>query len=201
MHHTIFDVPVLREIIRGLSILFLRICGWRREGVLPDLPRYVMIAAPHTSNWDFPFTMAIAFAFRLKICWLGKHTLFRRPFGSLFRWLGGIPIDRTKSGDTVSQAIQAFREKARIVMLISPEGTRKKVRAWKTGFYHIALGANVPVLLAFLDYMKKVGGIGPLVRLSGNLEADMAMIRDFYVSVTPKHPEKTGLAAVSPLHG
>jgi 1-acyl-sn-glycerol-3-phosphate acyltransferase len=201
MNHTIFDVPVLREIIRGLALLFLKVCGWRREGVLPDLPRYVMIAAPHTSNWDFPFTMAIAFAFRLKICWLGKHTLFRRPFGPFFRWFGGIPIDRTKSSDTVSQAIQAFREKARIVMLISPEGTRKKVRAWKTGFYHIAMGANVPVSLAFLDYMKKVGGIGPLVRLSGNLELDMAAIRDFYATVTPKYPEKPSLATVAQNHG
>lgn len=201
MNHTIFDVPVLREIIRGLALLFLKVCGWRREGVLPDLPRYVMIAAPHTSNWDFPFTMAIAFAYRLKICWLGKHTLFRRPFGPFFRWFGGIPIDRTKSSDTVSQAIQAFREKAKIVMLISPEGTRKKVRAWKTGFYHIAMGANVPVSLAFLDYMKKVGGIGPLVRLSGNLELDMAAIRDFYATVTPKYPEKASLATVAQIHG
>jgi 1-acyl-sn-glycerol-3-phosphate acyltransferase len=197
MRFTIFDIPVLREIIRGLSLLFLKICGWRREGRLPDIPKYVMIAAPHTSNWDLPFSLAIAFAFRLKICWMGKHTLFRRPFGPIFRWLGGIPIDRTKSRDTVSQIAQAFRERARMVMIISPEGTRKRVKVWKTGFYHIARGADVPVLLAFLDYMKKVGGFGPLIHLSENLEADMAVIRSFYATVTPRHPEKTGLAAVA----
>jgi 1-acyl-sn-glycerol-3-phosphate acyltransferase len=197
MHLTIFDIPVLRDILRGLALLILKVCGWRREGKLPDIPKYVMIAAPHTSNWDFLFTMAVAFAFRLNICWMGKHTLFRRPFGPLLRLLGGIPIDRTKSRDTVSQIAQAFRERARMVMIISPEGTRKKVKVWKTGFYHIARGANVPVLLAFLDYMRKVGGLGPLVYLSENLEADMAVIRNFYANVTPRHPEKTGLAAVA----
>ena len=200
MHLTIFDIPVLRDIMRGLALLILKICGWRREGKLPDIPKYVMIAAPHTSNWDFLFTMAVALAFRLKICWMGKHTLFRRPFGPLLRMLGGIPIDRTKSRDTVSQIAQAFRERAKMVMLISPEGTRKKVKVWKTGFYHIARGANVPVLLAFLDYMRKVGGLGPLVYLSENLEADMAVIRNFYANVTPRHPKKTGLAAVAPLN-
>jgi 1-acyl-sn-glycerol-3-phosphate acyltransferase len=197
MHLTIFDIPVLRDILRGLALLILKVCGWRREGKLPDIPKYVMIAAPHTSNWDFLFTMAVAFAFRLKICWMGKHTLFRRPFGPLLRLLGGIPIDRTKSRDTVSQIAQAFRETAKMVMLISPEGTRKKVKVWKTGFYHIARGANVPVLLAFLDYMRKVGGLGPLVYLTDNLEADMAVIRSFYATVTPRHPDQTSLAAIS----
>ena len=196
MHLTIFDIPVLRDIMRGLALLILKICGWRREGKLPDIPKYIMIAAPHTSNWDLLFTMAVALAFRLKICWMGKHTLFRRPFGPLLRLLGGIPIDRTKSRDTVAQIVQAFRERARMVMIISPEGTRKKVKVWKTGFYHIARGADVPVLLAFLDYMKKVGGFGPLMYLSQNLEADMAAIRSFYATVTPRHPEKTCLAAV-----
>jgi 1-acyl-sn-glycerol-3-phosphate acyltransferase len=200
MQFTIFDIPVLREIIRVLSLLFLKICGWRREGKLPDIPKYVLIAAPHTSNWDLPFSLAIAFAFRLKICWMGKHTLFRLPFGPLFRWLGGVPIDRTKSRDTVSQIAEVFRERARMVMLIAPEGTRKKVKAWKTGFYHIARGANVPVLLAFLDYMKKVGGFGPLIYLSESLEADMAVIRSFYATVTPKHPAKTCLASVASLN-
>ncbi|MCX5818760.1 MAG: lysophospholipid acyltransferase family protein [Deltaproteobacteria bacterium] len=196
MHLTIFDIPVLRDIMRGLALLILKICGWRREGKLPDIPKYIMIAAPHTSNWDLLFTMAVALAFRLKICWMGKHTLFRRPFGPLLCLLGGIPIDRTKSRDTVAQIVQAFRERARMVMIISPEGTRKKVKVWKTGFYHIARGADVPVLLAFLDYMKKVGGFGPLIYLSESLEADMAVIRSFYATVTPRHPEKTCLAAV-----
>lgn len=197
MHLTIFDIPVLRDILRGLALLILKVCGWRREGKLPDVPKYVMIAAPHTSNWDFLFTMAVALAFRLKICWMGKHTLFRRPFGPILRLLGGIPIDRTKSRNTVSQIAQVFRERAKMVMLISPEGTRKKVKVWKTGFYHIAREANVPVLLAFLDYMRKVGGLGPLVSLTENLEADMAVIRNFYANVTPRHPDKTALAAVA----
>jgi 1-acyl-sn-glycerol-3-phosphate acyltransferase len=149
MHLTIFDIPVLRDILRGLALLILKVCGWRREGKLPNIPKYVMIAAPHTSNWDFLFTMAVALAFRLKICWMGKHTLFRRPFGPILRLLGGIPIDRTKSRDTVSQIARVFRERAKMVMLISPEGTRKKVKVWKTGFYHIARGPMSRCCLPF----------------------------------------------------
>jgi len=166
MRFTIFDIPVLRHILQWLSIVYLKIIGWRREGRLPNLPQYVVIAAPHTSNWDFPITMALAFAYRMKMYWMGKNTLFRWPFGGLMKWLGGIPIDRSKSQDVVAQCVKIFRERARMVMVIPPEGTRKKVRYWKTGFYYIAKGANVPIVLGFLDYLRKAGDLPPKNRSS-----------------------------------
>ena len=176
MRFTIFDIPVLRHILQWLSIVYLKIIGWRREGRLPNLPQYVVIAAPHTSNWDFPITMALAFAYRMKMYWMGKNTLFRWPFGGLMKWLGGIPIDRSKSQDVVAQCVKIFRERARMVMVIPPEGTRKKVRYWKTGFYYIAKGANLPIVLGFLDYLRKAGGFGPTFMPTGNIEADLKAI-------------------------
>jgi len=101
MSSTIFDVTILRNLLRILSLLFLKISGWRTEGQPPDIPKYVLIAAPLTSNWDFPMTLALVFSFRLQICWLGKASLFRWPFRGLFRWLGGIPVDRSKANQVV----------------------------------------------------------------------------------------------------
>jgi 1-acyl-sn-glycerol-3-phosphate acyltransferase len=197
MHSTIFDVPVLRHMLQGLSLFYLRITGWRREGRLPDLPQYIVIAAPHTSNWDFPITLALAFAYKMKMRWMGKNSLFRWPFGGVMKWLGGIPIDRSKSHDVVAQCIRVFKERAKMVMVIPPEGTRKKVHYWKTGFYYIAKGANVPIVLGFLDYLRKVGGFGPTFMPTGDIEADMKTIQAFYAGVTGKHPDKSSLATVA----
>jgi 1-acyl-sn-glycerol-3-phosphate acyltransferase len=190
MKYTIFDVPVLRGLLRGLSVLYLKIIGWRKEGDLPDIPQYVIIVAPHTSNWDFPIGLAFAFALKIRGYWLGKDSLFRWPFRGFFRWLGGIPIDRSRSSDVVAQMVQIFKERAKLTMVVAPEGTRKKVTYWKSGFYHIARGANVPIVLAFLDYLRKTGGIGPVLNLTGDIEADMESIRAFYSTVKGKYPEK-----------
>jgi 1-acyl-sn-glycerol-3-phosphate acyltransferase len=198
MKYTIFDVPVLRGFLRGLSVLYLKMIGWRREGSLPDIPQYVIIVAPHTSNWDFPIGLAFAFALEIRGYWLGKDSLFRWPFRGFFRWLGGIPIDRSRSSDVVAQMIQIFRERARLTMVVAPEGTRKKVTYWKSGFYHIARGANVPIVLAFLDYLRKAGGIGPVLNLTGDIEADMESIRAFYATVKGKYPEKQCTPAFMP---
>jgi 1-acyl-sn-glycerol-3-phosphate acyltransferase len=157
-----------------------------------------MIAAPHTSNWDLPVMLILAFAFRTKLCWMGKDALFRWPFGALFRWLGGISIDRTKSHNVVAQSIQLFEEKEKVVMAVPPEGTRKKVRYWKTGFYYIATGANVPIALGFIDYRRKAGGFGPVVTPTGDIEADMETIRTFYANISGKRPEKSDQATVRP---
>jgi len=197
-HHTIFDIPVLRNLLQGASIVVLRMCGWRRSGHVPQIQKYVMIAAPHTSNWDFPIGLAIMLSFRIKVYWLGKNSLFRWPFGGFFKWLGGIPVNRGQSGDVVAQAIRTFRENAKIIMAIAPEGTRQKVRYWKTGFYHIACGAKVPIVMAFLDYMRKVGGFGPSFVPTGDIEFDMKAIRDFYVNIAGKYPEKSITAATAP---
>ena len=198
MQYTIFEVPVLRNLLQGLSILILKIFGWRRVGQLPDFPKYVIIVAPHTSNWDLFVGLALAFAFKLKAYWLGKDVLFRWPIRGFFKWLGGIPIDRSKSVDVVAQMVEVFREKAKMVIALAPEGTRKKVSYWKTGFYHIAWGANVPIVFAFLDYLRKAGGIGFTFKPTGDIQADMEVIRAFYARVTGKYPEEAGLVAVMP---
>jgi 1-acyl-sn-glycerol-3-phosphate acyltransferase len=158
----------------------------------------VIIAAFHTSNWDFPFGLFIAFALGIKIYWVGKDSLFRRPFGPLMRWLGGIPVNRSGSHNMVSRTIQAFQEHEGLYIAIAPEGTRGKASSWKTGFYHIALGAHVPIAMAFLDYRHKAGGMGPLVFPTGNIETDMMKIRDFYAGVTAKYPQDACLPVLKP---
>jgi len=160
---------------------------------LPEVPQCVMIAAPHTSNWDLPIMLFFAFAFRTKLFFMVKDAVFRWPFGPLFRWLGGIPIDRTKRNGIVEQSIQAFRENEQLTMVVPPSGTRSKVEYWKTGFYHIARGANVPIALGFLDYGRKVGGVGPTIVPTGDIEEDMKEIRAFYADITAKYPEKSSL--------
>jgi 1-acyl-sn-glycerol-3-phosphate acyltransferase len=196
MRYTIFDIPVLRYVLQGFSLLVLRIFGWRREGRLPDIPKFVMVAAPHTSNWDFPIAMAFMFSFKMKLNWLGKDSLFRWPFGGFFKFLGGIPINRSKSGDVVAQAIQAFKDRLKMVMVIAPEGTRKKVNHWKTGFYYIAQGADVPIVLSFLDYFRKVGGFGPTLTKTGDIELDLKTIREFYDKITAKIPDQSAPASI-----
>jgi 1-acyl-sn-glycerol-3-phosphate acyltransferase len=166
------------------GLIFLKMLGWRIEGEIPDVKKFVIIAAPHTSNWDFPITLAVSFALKIKIYWMGKAVLFRWPFGAACRWLGGIPIDRSRSHNVVEQSVQAFRERDELIMVIPPEGTRKKNSYWKTGFYHIARGANVPIVMGFLDYRRKVGGIGTTFYPTGSIEKDMQEIKTFYATIT-----------------
>ncbi len=191
MNYTIFDTPVLKTLLRWFSIVALKITGWRAQGPLPPIPKFVLVGAPHTSNWDLPYTLFIIFVLRGKIYWMGKESLFRRPFKGFFKWLGGIPIDRSKSKNIVAQTIQQFHQNEKLVLTIAPAGTRKRVTKWKTGFYHIAHGANVPIALGFLDYRRKAGGIGPVIYPTGNIDADMKSIRTFYDNVTAKYPEKS----------
>jgi len=183
--------------MRGLAFSFLKIFGWRLEGRLPDVDKLVVIAAPHTSNWDLPVLLSVAFALRVKACWLGKHTLFRWPYGFLFRWMGGIPVYRSASHNMVAQSVEMFRNSESLILTIPPEGTRGKVSHWKTGFYYIALGAETPIAMAFIDYKRKASGIGPTLYPTGDIEADMEIIRNFYVNVTAKYPDKAGLPAIS----
>ena len=171
-----------------LATLILRLFGWRAEGQPPDLPKYVMIAAPHTSNWDFPITVLFAMKYKIKPKMMMKHTMFRWPFGFFFRALGAIPIDRRSANNVVTQTIEWFQRSDRLIMLIPPEGTRGSVARWKTGFYHIAYGAGVPIALAFMDFKRKVAGFGPLLTPTGDIQADMAIIQQFYSTITGKHP-------------
>lgn len=191
MNHTIFDTPVLKSFMRWFSMLFLWITGWRTEGQFPPIPKFVLVVAPHTSNWDFPHGLFIAFVLRAKLYWLGKEAIFRMPFKRFFKWLGGIPIDRSKSSNVVAQSIKQFHENERLILTITPAGTRKRVEKWKTGFYHIATGANVPIVLGFLDYHQKVGGIGPVIYPTGDFDADIKTVRDFYNGIRGKYPDKS----------
>lgn len=167
----------------------LGLFGWRADGQPPDLAKYVLIAAPHTSNWDFPITVLFAMAFGIKPKMMMKHTMFRWPFGGFFRALGAIPIDRRSANNVVDQTIKHFEQADRLIMLIPPEGTRGKVKRWKTGFYHIAHGAGVPIALAFMDFKHKVAGFGPLFVPTGDIAADLPIIQKFYAPITGKHPE------------
>jgi 1-acyl-sn-glycerol-3-phosphate acyltransferase len=197
MRHTIFDTPILSTLLRWYSLFQLKISGWRREGDLPDIPKFVVTAAPHTTNWELPIAIMMAFAYRTRISWLGKDSLFRRPFGTFFKWLGGIPIDRNRSHGMVGQSIEAFQENEQLIMVMAPEGTRSKTGCWKSGFYHIARGADVPIVLGFIDYGRKVCGVGPVVTPTGDIDNDMKAIRAFYADIVGKHPDQSSQAIIS----
>ena len=194
MNHTFFDTPVLKHFLRLVSLVALKITGWKIVGEYPKEPKFVVIAAPHTSNWDLPYMLFFAFFYRSKICWMGKHTIFKKPFGTICKWMGGIPIDRSKTNNVVSQTVEQFNQKEKMVIVIPPTGTRKKVLKWKTGFYYIALQAKVPIALSFLDYKHKTGGFGPLFYPTGDIEKDMQEITSFYKDKTGKHPEMSNIA-------
>ncbi|MEM9169075.1 MAG: lysophospholipid acyltransferase family protein [Pseudomonadota bacterium] len=181
---------LLYEARRAIALWLYGLAGWRVEGAAPSEERFVVIAAPHTSNWDLPFMLGVAYKFRIRLHWLGKDTLFKPPFGWLMKALGGIPIDRSKSHNVVAQMVRVFGDADTLAVAIPPEGTRSKVRVWKTGFYNIAHGAGVPIAFGFLDYARKVGGIGGVFRTTGDYEADLKEIKAFYASVTGKHDEK-----------
>lgn len=171
-----------------LGWLVLRVFGWRFEGDVPNQPKFVAVVAPHTSNWDFPLGLAAKWALRLRVSFLGKHTLFKPPYGWFFRLLGGIPVNRNAAHNLVHQMSRIFGEREQLVLVIAPEGTRKKVVQWKTGFYHIARAADVPILLIAFDWGRKVIRFGPAVMPTGDMERDVADIRARYADVRGKIP-------------
>ncbi len=186
--------------MRRLSLWVLRLIGWRMEGELPG-PKCVLIGAPHTSSWDFPFAMLLFWSLEVDARWVGKHTLFRGPRGRIMRALGGIPLDRTKTENFVTQVVERFAASDRLVLAITPEGTRKHTEYWRSGFYWIAHGAGVPIALAYVDYGRRVGGIGPSLIPSGDIESDMEKIRAFYAEKVGKHPNKHGSIRLRPEAG
>lgn len=174
---------------RAVGRLVLRLMRFRIEGEAPDLPRFIIIGAPHTSNWDFVVAMGAGLALGLEFHWLGKHTIFRWPFGRLWKALGGIPVDRSAGAGVVEQVVAAFARHERFVLGLAPEGTRKKVERWKTGFYRIATGAGVPILMVYLDFRRRVVGLGEVVEPSGDMEADIARTRAYFARFPGKRPE------------
>lgn len=190
MHRTVHDLPALPAILRWCSGFLLLLLGWRVDEQKPPRGQFVAIAAPHTSNWDGLLMIAMIFYLRVKVYWLAKNSAFRPPLGTVLHWLGGLSVDRSRSTNLVAQAVAFFQENEDLILIIAPEGTRSQVQRWKTGFYHIANDAQVPIVLTYLDYGRKVGGVGPTILPSGDIDADMALIRDFYTGITVKHADR-----------
>lgn len=155
--------------------------GWTIDGQVPVHKKYVLIGAPHTTNWDFVIAIMAKSILRMRANFIGKHTLFQPPFGFLFKWLGGHPVDRTKSNDLVQAVVDIFNKEEEFVLGIAPEGTRSKVDKWKTGFYHIALLAQVPIVMGVFDYTNKRLVLSEPFYPTGDLEKDMVTIRGYYV--------------------
>lgn len=191
MRTTVFSTPIITPLLRLIAILILKLIGWKAIGKEIKNPRFVLIGAPHTSNWDFPIMLLIVLKLRLSVYWMGKHTLFSFPFGSLMRWLGGIPINRSKSHNVVNEIVTQFEQHENLIILIPPEGTRRKVKEWKTGFYHIANNAEVPILLGYIDGAKKEAGIADFFHPGGDVEFDMKEIRAFYANKKGIHSKNS----------
>jgi 1-acyl-sn-glycerol-3-phosphate acyltransferase len=169
--------------------LWLSLFGWKIQGAAPTCRKFVLVAAPHTSNWDFPFMLATAYALRVHLSWFGKDTLFRGPWGWFLRKLGGLPVDRRAPHSLVRQMADTFNSRDDLVVAVPPEGTRRKVSVWKSGFYHMAAESGVPIGLGYLDYGRKLCGVGLFVIPSGNVHEDMDRIRDFYRPISGKYPD------------
>lgn len=182
--------------LKRFAKIILNLLGWQVTFTLPDRDKYVLVGAPHTSNWDFPLGLLAMWAVGLRFSWVGKHTLFKWPFGSLMRGLGGIPVDRRGSTGFVKKVIDIFDSREHFVMAIAPEGTRSLTRHWKAGFYHIALAAKVPVALGYIDYPRRRIGIDQLFEPSGDIEADFEILREYYHDKVGKRPEKQGVVTV-----
>jgi hypothetical protein len=190
---------VRKAVRKAMGHSLLRVMGWRFEGNRPEgLDKFVIIAAPHTSNWDLPLMLACAYISDTDISWLGKHTLFRSFGKPFFSWLGGVPVDRTAPRGMVQQVVDVFNENERLAIAIPPTGTRKKTTGWKTGFYYIAHGANVPIVMSYLDFGTKRAGFGGVVTPSGDIDADFELFKAFYAGKQGKYPEQDTPVQIRP---
>ncbi len=179
--------------MQSLARFILKIFGWRAELTVQMADKCVLVAAPHTTNWDFPLAILGMSAMGIKFNWVAKHTLFRWPFGFFMRLLGGISLDRKSGGAGFAiKAVETFHKLDRFVLAIAPEGTRHRTDYWKAGFYKIATKSNVPIALGYVDFKKKIIGIGKILMPSGNRDKDFVMIKDFYLDKSGKYSKKQG---------
>jgi 1-acyl-sn-glycerol-3-phosphate acyltransferase len=183
--------------MRWLARFFLWITGWKISDQLPggiaSVKKCVLIAAPHTSNWDYPYALSVFYALGVPVRFLAKESLFRFPQGIVMRASGGIPVNRAQRSNLVQTMVDMFTQREQLVLMIPVEGTRSYVRDWKSGFYHVARGANVPIVLGFLDYGKKVAGFHSLFYPTGDYAADLRTLQGIYRQFTPKHPDQYSL--------
>lgn len=176
----------------GFGRLVLTIFGWRIEGSFPDVPKMMVIVAPHTSNWDFGVGLMAKFALRLGCGYIAKQSLFWWPLGMFLRAMGGIAVNRAAAGDVVEGTARAYRERERLALVITPEGTRSRVEQWKSGFHRIARAAGVPVVLAVFDYDRKVVRLGPAFPATEDYEGDLAKIQSHITAKMARHPQRYG---------
>ncbi len=177
---------------RQLAEALLRGLGWTAQEGDPVPDRCVVVAAPHTSNWDFFYLLLFAWRFDVSLRFVGKHTLFAGPMGPVMRALGGVPVDRSRPGGLVGQLATALAEQPRMAVVIPAEGSRARRPHWKSGFYRLAQVAGVPISLSFLDYERKLGGFGPCFPATGDMKQDMDLVRAFYADKCGRHPELFG---------
>jgi 1-acyl-sn-glycerol-3-phosphate acyltransferase len=188
MHSTIFDSPVFKPPLRWLSRKFFKLKGWQLDfSAIESVDKGVLIGAPHTSNWDLPYALMLGFSQDMPIYWMGKVQIFKFPFRQLMMWMGGIPIDRSKSLNVVAQAASQFNDAEHLYLVIAPEGTRSQVDEWKTGFYHIAHQADVPILTAYIDWKTRRAGIYRSFITCGDAEKDIAEIKSLYGDLLLRH--------------
>jgi len=178
--------------LQNISKFILKSIGWEIEQKLPAEKKYIIIGAFHTSNMDFVISLLCMSAIGLKFNWIGKHTLFKWPFGTFFKFIGGIPVNRGVNSGFIQKAACLFNDTDELVIAISPEGTRSKTEYWKTGFYYIALEANIPVAMGYFDYSNKRVGIGEYFTPTGNIHQDFEKIKTFYGTKSGKNREKQG---------
>lgn len=182
------------RLVRRLLVALYRHGGWTSTGTVPHPQRFVLIAVPHTSNWDFPNFLGVTQTLGIRTHFIAKASLFAWPMGGFMRQMGGVRLDRATAKDTVAQMIDEFARRDEFVLTIAPEGTRGAVDRWRTGFYQIALGAGVPIVCGFMDYAKRTSGLGPVIVPTGDYDADMAPAFDFYRGITGRHPAQTRIA-------
>lgn len=190
MTATIFDTPILTGLFRGLTRLLLGLSGWRVDGKLPNLPKFILVGAPHTTNWDFVLFLGVVFHLRANVHFMGKAELFRSPIGWFFYWCGGVPVDRSKSQGLVDQMVNACKQSEKFILTITPEGTRHYVSEWKMGFYHIAKNAGIPLVMAKVDGKHKTVHVGQIFYPTENMEADIKAIKGAFLGMTGIKPRK-----------
>ncbi len=183
------DGPGTGLFLYWIGRLWMWFFGWDVIGQFPPGGKCILIAAPHTSNWDLAFLLIASFVFRIKMSWLGKEAIFKKPFGGIMRWLGGISVDRSSQHGLVDQMVDHFSKSEKLTVAVPASGTRKKKEYWKSGFYWIAHQAQVPIVCGYLDYSRKVACIGISIIPTGNVKSDMDRIREFYKDVKAKYPE------------
>lgn len=188
---TLFNTPLITDLFRLAAWLLLRVGGWRIRGEPPRQKKCIVIAYPHTSNWDVPYTLAICLLLRMRIYWMGKSSLFRGPMGPLMKWLGGVPVYLGETRDTVQQMVERFESSDELILVMAPEANRAYVERWKSGFYHIAAGARIPIVLGYLDFSRREGGYLKSLRPSGDFERDLEVIRAEYRGIKGKYPEQS----------